>query len=141
MGNELTASDLRWLHSLDLAISVCTRMEELGITKSELAERAGMRLSSLSRIITGEQNMTLSTIAKLERALDVRFDSGFRYGEDAEKVERSSISGRQMEDSKKGVPSLEREISDAWCLVSAVVPKRDESRQVDGRGTTLGVAS
>lgn len=54
-------------------------MEELGLTKKELAEKAGMKPSGLSRIISGEQNMTLSTIAKLERALDIRFDSGFRY--------------------------------------------------------------
>ena len=77
---ELSAGDLQWLHSLDLAISICTRMDELGISKSELAERAGMKPSSLSRIIKGEQNMTLATIAKLEVALDIRFDGGFRYG-------------------------------------------------------------
>lgn len=80
MRDELTAEDLRWLHSLDLAISICTRMKELGLSKNEVAERAGMKPSALSRIISGEQNLTLATIAKLEHALDVRFDAGFRYG-------------------------------------------------------------
>lgn len=79
MRDELTAEDLRWLHSLDLAISICTRMNELGLSKNEVAERAGMKPSALSRIISGEQNLTLATIAKLECALDVRFDAGFRY--------------------------------------------------------------
>lgn len=79
MNELLTTEDLLWMHSLDLSISICTRMEELGLTKKELAEKAGMKPSGLSRIISGEQNMTLSTIAKLERALDIRFDSGFRY--------------------------------------------------------------
>ena len=76
---RLTAEDLRWLHSLDLAISICTRMKELNLSKNEVAERAGIKPSALSRIISGEQNLTLSTIAKLEHALDVRFDAGFRY--------------------------------------------------------------
>lgn len=79
MRDELTAEDLRWLHSLDLAISICTRMKELGLSKNKVAERAGMKPSALSRIISGEQNLTLATIAKLECALDVRFDAGFRY--------------------------------------------------------------
>ena len=85
MKDGLTAEDLRWLHSLDLAISICTRMEELGLSKNEVAERAGMKASALSRIIAGEQNMTLSTIAKLECALDMRFDAGFRYETKQEK--------------------------------------------------------
>ena len=68
MNELLTAEDLLWMHSLDLSISICTRMEELGLTKKELAEKAGMKPIGLSRIISGEQNMTLSTIAKLERA-------------------------------------------------------------------------
>lgn len=79
MNDLLTAEDLLWMHSLDLSISICSRMEELGLTKKELAEKAGMKPSGLSRIISGEQNMTLSTIAKLEHALGIRFDSGFRY--------------------------------------------------------------
>ena len=49
MKDGLTAEDLRWLHSLDLAISICTRMEELGLSKNEVAERAGMKASALSR--------------------------------------------------------------------------------------------
>lgn len=83
MNDLLTAEDLLWMHSLDLSISICSRMEELGLTKKELAEKAGMKPSGLSRIISGEQNMTLSTIAKLERALGIRFDSGFRYSGNA----------------------------------------------------------
>lgn len=93
MNAKLNASDLRWLHSLDLSISICIRMEELGMSKSELANRAGMKLSSLSRIIAGEQNMTLATIAKLEHALDVRFDGGFRYGQGKKNLESSSTEG------------------------------------------------
>lgn len=104
MNEMLNASDLRWMHSLDLAISISTRMEELKISKTELADRAGMKLSSLSRIITGEQNMTLSTIAKLEYALGIRFDQGFRYGWDGESLKKASIEGAS--DGDPCVPSL-----------------------------------
>lgn len=76
---ELTADDLTWLHSLDIATSICRRMDELGLTKGELARRAGMKASALSRIIAGKQNLTLASIAKLEIALGIRFDGGFLY--------------------------------------------------------------
>ena len=94
MKDGLTAEDLRWLHSLDLAISICTRMEELGLSKNEVAERAGMKASALSRIIAGEQHLTLSTIAKLECALDMRFDAGFRYETKWEGLSYSAPQGQ-----------------------------------------------
>lgn len=76
---ELSAEELAWTHALDLSVSVLTRARELGWSKGKLAEAAGMKPTYLSRVLAGKQNMTLETIARLEKALGVRFDAGFRY--------------------------------------------------------------
>ena len=81
LDQELTTEDLEWEHRLDISASVYRRMDELGINKTELARRLGVANSQVSRILSGERNMTLRTIAALEMALDFRLDGGFRYYE------------------------------------------------------------
>lgn len=76
---EISTEDLALDHRMDISGSVYARMKELGITQNELAELCDMDRSQISRIITGKQNITLSTLAKLEVALSFRMDSGFRY--------------------------------------------------------------
>lgn len=71
--------DLAYEHRMDISGAVFTRMTELGITQETLAEMAGMDRSQISRIITGKQNITLSTLARLECALSFRLDAGFAY--------------------------------------------------------------
>lgn len=72
--------DLLWDHKMDISASVHKRMEELGISQSGLALKMGMDRSRLSKILSGDANVTLRTIARLECALDFRMDVGFRYG-------------------------------------------------------------
>ena len=76
---EITPEDLALDHKMDISGSIYTRMRELGITQNDLAKRTGMDRSQISRIITGQQNMTLLTLSKLEVALAFRLDSGFVY--------------------------------------------------------------
>ena len=76
---EISTEDLSYDHRMDISGSVYARMKELGITQNELAELCDMDRSQISRIITGKQNITLSTLAKLEVALSFRMDKGFRY--------------------------------------------------------------
>lgn len=42
----------------------------------------GMDRAQLCRILSGEGNITLKTIARFELALDFRLDGGFRYNLD-----------------------------------------------------------
>lgn len=74
-----SAEDLAFDHRMDISASVYRRLGELGLTQAQLAERMGVDQGRISRIITGKQNMTIGTIAKLEEALDFRLDEGFRY--------------------------------------------------------------
>lgn len=71
--------DLAYDHKMDISGSVYLRMKELGLTQRELAERTKMDRSQISRILSGKQNLTIATLAKLETALDFRLDAGFAY--------------------------------------------------------------
>ncbi len=60
-----------WLkHSLRIALQTRTRMDELGWTQKELAEKMGCSQQYVSLILKGKENLTLETIAKLEKVLD-----------------------------------------------------------------------
>lgn len=60
-----------WLkYSYAVAIRVRSRMEELGWTQKRLAEALGCTQQHISILLNGKVNMTLETLAKLEKALD-----------------------------------------------------------------------
>lgn len=79
LAEKETVEDLLWDHKLDISGSVHKRMEELGISQAELASKMKMDRAQLSKILSGEGNITLKTIARFEVALDFKLDSGFRY--------------------------------------------------------------
>ena len=59
-----------WLkYSYAIAIKVRRRMKELGLTQKELALQLGCTQQHISVLLGGKSNMTLETMAKLERAL------------------------------------------------------------------------
>ena len=60
-----------WLrYSSHIALAVLNRMSGLGITQKALAERMGCSQQYISTLLKGEENLTLETISKLEKALD-----------------------------------------------------------------------
>ena len=63
---------------MDFCFMVEDRLEELGMTRSELAKRLGRKPSSVSRILSGTANVTLKTIAEYDAALglDIKLTSG-----------------------------------------------------------------
>ena len=58
-------------HALDIEFIVHREMKHLGLSKSELANRMGISLQSLSKLLNSQPNMTLKTIAKFELALGI----------------------------------------------------------------------
>ena len=61
-----------WLkHSTQIALQARHRMSYLGLTQKELAERMGCSQQYVSLILKGKENLTLDTISKLEKVLDV----------------------------------------------------------------------
>lgn len=79
----IDADELLWDHKMDISGSIYKRMKECGVSQSELARKMKMDRAQLSKILSGNGNITLRTIARLEVALDFRLDAGFRYGLDA----------------------------------------------------------
>jgi transcriptional regulator with XRE-family HTH domain len=59
-----------WLrYSYAIAIKVRRRMQELDMTQKQLAEALGCTQQHVSVLLNGKVNMTLETLAKLEKAL------------------------------------------------------------------------
>lgn len=61
-----------WLpYSRKIAIRTAMAMKRQNITRSELATRMGCSPQYVSRLLKGEENLSLETICKLENALNV----------------------------------------------------------------------
>lgn len=73
----LSDEDLAWDHTMEISGSVYRRMRQLGMKSKDLAEKMGVSPARVSRILKGEQSMTLSTLARLETALGMDMSQGF----------------------------------------------------------------
>ena len=52
-----------------IALKVNAALDRLKLTKQELASRLGVSPQYVSRIVKGGENLTLETVARLEKAL------------------------------------------------------------------------
>ena len=67
-----TAKSQGWLkYSRKIAIKVAMAMKYQNISRQELAERMGCSPQYVSRLLKGEENLSLETICKLEEALNI----------------------------------------------------------------------
>lgn len=61
-----------WLkHSAKIALNARKKMAALGLTQKELAEKMGCSQQYISLVLKGKENLTLDTISRLERVLDM----------------------------------------------------------------------
>lgn len=85
--NKIASDDLsNWLESLDdmveksdwldksaaIATRVLRTLRAKSITKKELAEKMEVSPQYVSKIVKGQENLTLETISKLEKALSIK---------------------------------------------------------------------
>lgn len=56
---------------MDFCFMVEDRLEELGMSRTDLADRLGKKPSSVTRVLSGSANITLQTIAEYDAALDL----------------------------------------------------------------------
>ncbi len=63
--------DAYWIAGLEMEFTeeLCRLMEEQGVSRAELARRAGTSPAYITKILRGNTNFTLATMAKLARAL------------------------------------------------------------------------
>jgi ribosome-binding protein aMBF1 (putative translation factor) len=59
-----------WLrYSAHIALRMLDKMDELGMTQKELAEKMGCTQQRVSKIMQGHENLSLETLFKIEQAL------------------------------------------------------------------------
>lgn len=83
-----------WLrYSGYIALRVLDRLDELGLSQKELAEKMGCSPQYVSKLVKGSENLTLETISKLEECLDLdliesalTYVSGYQPKEYSEKM-------------------------------------------------------
>lgn len=69
---EWRKANREWLrYSRKIAIVVAMSLEDLHMSQRQLAELIGCSPQYVSRLLKGEENLTLETLCKLERALNV----------------------------------------------------------------------
>jgi ribosome-binding protein aMBF1 (putative translation factor) len=62
-----------WLkHSQKIALKVLTTLKEQGLSQKDLAERLQVSPQIINRWVKGQENFTLETIMKLEKALGIQ---------------------------------------------------------------------
>ena len=73
---EFRTKNRIWLrYSQSIAMLAADAMEEEDLTQKALAERMGCTQQYVSRILKGQENLTLETISKLETALGLNIIS------------------------------------------------------------------
>lgn len=61
-----------WLrYSQLIAIKMLEKMNELGLTQKALAERMNCSQQYISKVLRGQENLSIETICKIEDALDI----------------------------------------------------------------------
>lgn len=61
-----------WLqYSQKIAVKILLRMKQTGLTQQALAERMNCTQQYVSKILKGNENLSLDTLSKLEEVLDM----------------------------------------------------------------------
>lgn len=67
----MNANDSWLRYSQEIAMQMLDRMEELCINQNQLAERMGCSRQYISKVLKGRENLSLETLYKIEKALDI----------------------------------------------------------------------
>lgn len=61
-----------WLrHSQHIAMLMLDKMEEMHMTQKQLAEQMGCSQQYVSKVLKGQENLSLETMAKIENCLNI----------------------------------------------------------------------
>ena len=116
-----------WLDkSADIALAILDRLDDLKMSKAELARRMGVSRQYVNKIVKGQENLTLEQIAKIEQALGLELIQIPEYYKEEGNEMRFST---EMTEAVLQIASLEfahEEILDA-SYKSHVKPKKEKS--------------
>jgi len=77
---------------LDFTEALYDAMQRQGVTRAELARRLGTSQAYITRVLSGNANFTLKTMAKLAHALGMQLDVGLSP---QERTEAAAETGEQ----------------------------------------------
>lgn len=83
---------------MDFCFIVEDRLEELGMSRTELAEKLGKKPSSVTRVLSGTANITLQTIAEYDAALDL----GISLSRNETRIEEPGLTVKAVSAPSKG---------------------------------------
>ncbi len=70
---EWRCKNATWLTiSQKIAVTALIKIKQQGITQKALAEKMGYTQQYVSKILKGNENLTLDTITRLQTALDIK---------------------------------------------------------------------
>lgn len=69
---EWRMANKSWLrHSQHIAMLMLDKMEELNMTQKRLSELMGCSQQYVSKVLKGQENLSLETLTKIERCLQI----------------------------------------------------------------------
>ena len=99
---ECRQRNSRWLlYSAMISLQVKNRMKEMGVTQVALAEKLNCTQQHISMMLKGNANLTLETISKLEKALDMDIIASALAPVDGYTQVRSSGKTQYLTDADK----------------------------------------
>ncbi len=106
------------LQSQDIALKVLLRLEFLGWTKRDLAKRMQVSPQQISKIVRGTENLTLSTIVKLQEVLHIPLLASY-YEDNIENLkEEVVVLQAELEEIKSNVSSFSSEVKNSESIYS-----------------------
>ena len=66
-----TADDRLLEYTMDFVFAVEDKLDELGMTKADLAKKLGCKKSQVSHVLSGSENITLKTMARYDAVLGI----------------------------------------------------------------------
>lgn len=70
---EWRIANKSWLrYSQHIAMLMLDKMEEMGMTQKKLAELMGCSQQYVSKVLKGQENLSLETLSKIERCLQIQ---------------------------------------------------------------------
>lgn len=67
----MNANDSWLRYSQEIAMQMLDKMEALGINQNQLADKMGCSRQYISKVLKGRENLSLETLYKIEKALDI----------------------------------------------------------------------
>lgn len=98
-----TRDEILLEYSMDFVFAVEDRLEALGMSRSELAKKLGCKKSQVTRVLSGEANITLKTIAAYDAVLGLGFKFEPKHDDEDVSLGSPSASWRFNENKKDNV--------------------------------------